>query len=560
MKDHQLADPSDAGTPVSIEAAFRRVRLLVGALVLVRLWTAGTLPHVEALLLVGAFWSINLVAYVAERQDARTRVLLGVVQLLADTLVVLLVAWAQHEHMTVESADWAILVLPSIEGAIRFRIPGAFASWLVLAGGYAGLNLASTPSLPAATVAQRLTVVLLVALPVGYLADQLVDEINAHRRGRNQAEDRSLELRKAALGGRRISRLDVDEILDLIVSTVGELGFDEPHVFELVLPNDDEPEILATRRVHGSHAEPAAPARDELVLAAAAVRATENTGAPAKLTVQPTGHTAGDESNASTLLALPIPMIDEQAVVLTARWPDAGDPPAAPVESLELFAAQAGVSLHNAQVHSGLEKLKDRLDHEASHDPLTELANRRRFIEELERSTSRARPGGLVAVLFVDLDGFKDVNDRYGHDAGDELLVAVAFRLRDCIRAGDLVARMGGDEFTIMLTRLETAGPAAEVARRICAALSEPFEIASRPVRISTSVGVALAAADSADTDDLLRRADAAMYRAKSQGKARFLIDPEGEKTFEIGPEIHASANGTCNDAPRTSRHRMEEK
>src|SRR3954447_3500432 len=112
---HSQADPSDAGTPVSIEAAFRRVRVLVGALVLVRLWSSGTPSHFAAVLLVVAFWSINFVAYVAERQDARTRVLLGVVQLLADTVFVLLVAWAQHPHTTVESADWAILVLPAIE-------------------------------------------------------------------------------------------------------------------------------------------------------------------------------------------------------------------------------------------------------------------------------------------------------------------------------------------------------------------------------------------------------------------------------------------------------------
>ena len=555
MRHQSQADSPDAGTPVSIEAAFRRVRLLVGALVLVRLWTAGTLPHFEGVLLVAAFWSINLVSYVAERQDARTRVLLGVLQMLADTLVVLLVAWAQHDHASVESADWAILVLPAIEGAIRFRVPGAFASWLVLAGGYAGLNLASSPRLPAATVAQRLTVALLVALPVGYLAEQLVAEINAHRSSRNQAEERSSELRTAALGGRRISRFDVDEILDLIVATVADLGFDEPHMFEVILPSGDN-EAPAARPVRGSNGEPEAPPPEELALASAVVRQTGPTSAP--LDSQP-------EENGSMLLAVPIPMMDEQAVVLTARWPDTAERSPAPLESLELFAAQAGVSLHNAQVHRGLEKLKDRLDHEAAHDPLTELANRRRFIEELERSTARARLapeglGGLVAVLFVDLDGFKEVNDRYGHDAGDDLLVAVAFRLRDCIRPGDLVARMGGDEFTIMLTRLETADPAAAVARRVCATLSEPFEIDSRPVHISTSVGVALAPAYRADTDDLLRRADAAMYRAKSEGKARWIVDPGGEKTLEIGPEIHTSEKGTCNDAPRTSRHRMEEK
>jgi diguanylate cyclase (GGDEF)-like protein len=184
------------------------------------------------------------------------------------------------------------------------------------------------------------------------------------------------------------------------------------------------------------------------------------------------------------------------------------------------------VSLHNAQVHRRLEKLKDRLDHEASHDPLTELANRRLFIDELERTSVRGRPGGLIAVLFVDLDGFKDVNDRFGHDAGDELLIAAAFRLRDCIRPGDLVARIGGDEFTIMLTRLDSAEPAAAVAQRVCAVISEPFQLGSQQVRVSASVGVALAPAARADTDDLLRRADAAMYRAKSHGKARWEVDP----------------------------------
>ncbi len=181
---------------------------------------------------------------------------------------------------------------------------------------------------------------------------------------------------------------------------------------------------------------------------------------------------SGDPGSAR-LFALPIPMIDHQFVVLTSRWDgtatDAGArPSAAQVEVLELFAAQAGASLHNAQVHQGLEELKDRLDHEASHDSLTNLANRRRFTDELQRVTRRGRPGDLIGVLFLDLDGFKVVNDRYGHEVGNDLLIAVASRLRSCVRPGDLVARLGGDEFTIMLTRLESVAPAASIATRIC--------------------------------------------------------------------------------------------
>jgi diguanylate cyclase (GGDEF)-like protein len=118
------------------------------------------------------------------------------------------------------------------------------------------------------------------------------------------------------------------------------------------------------------------------------------------------------------------------------------------------------------------------------------------------------------------------VNDRYGHDTGNDLLVAVASRLRDCVRPGDPVARIGGDEFTIMLTRLESVAPTAVIAQRICDAISEPFDLGHQAVHISTSVGIALAPARATDTGDLLRRADAAMYLAKSHGKARWTMDP----------------------------------
>ena len=509
------ADASDAGTPVSVEVALRRVRLLTGALVLARLWSEGSIPHAQAVLLVASFWSINVVARIAQRQPSRDRMILGVVQVLADTMFVL-VAVSVVREQAATSADWAVLVLPAIEGAIRFGIVGAIGSWLVLAGGYTALDLASTPTLPGSTIAQRLTVVLLVAMPVGYLADRLVAEITGHRLGRDQAEQRSVLLRAAALGGRRTSRLDVDGVLDVIRATVADLGFTEPQIFELC---GEEPTTMTGVSVRGSRPGSAIAPGDPLLLAAAAAEANGTT------TIWPPGSPAGDTSSSTTLVALEIPMIRER-VAVTARWPEPAPPPDAQVESLELFAAQAGASLRNAQIHRGLEQLKDRLDHEASHDPLTGLANRRRFTEELERNVGRGRPEDRLGVLFLDLDGFKEVNDRYGHGVGNDLLVEVASRLRACVRPGDLVARMGGDEFTIMLTRLTSVAPATAVADRICSSLAAPFRIGPEPIRISTSVGIAVDAAHHADVGDLMRRADAAMYRAKTNGKAGWTIDP----------------------------------
>ena len=141
-------------------------------------------------------------------------------------------------------------------------------------------------------------------------------------------------------------------------------------------------------------------------------------------------------------------------------------------------------------------------------------------------SCGRGRAEDSVGVLFLDLDGFKNVNDQFGHDAGNELLVEVAERLRRCVRPGDLVARMGGDEFTILLTRIDNPSPAIEVADRICAFIKEQFILDAGVAQISTSIGIALAPADTADPGDLVRRADGAMYRAKSQGKAGWAMDP----------------------------------
>lgn len=168
--------------------------------------------------------------------------------------------------------------------------------------------------------------------------------------------------------------------------------------------------------------------------------------------------------------------------------------------------------------------LEARLTYQAYHDPLTELANRRRFVEATTSAlTARSTPGS-VAVLFLDLDDFKTVNDDLGHAAGDDLLAAVAERIRSCIRETDVAARLGGDEFGILLVDVPDADFAVDAAARLLDALEAPIDVAGQLVGAGASIGIAFDAATTKGVDDLLGQADIAMYRAKAQGKGRFHV------------------------------------
>jgi diguanylate cyclase (GGDEF)-like protein len=167
-----------------------------------------------------------------------------------------------------------------------------------------------------------------------------------------------------------------------------------------------------------------------------------------------------------------------------------------------------------------------RLQHDALHDSLTGLPNRTLFLDRLEQSLRRARRRGPEcgsAVLFLDLDRFKVVNDSLGHHVGDRLLQAVALRLDASLRPGDTVARMGGDEFTVLLEDVTDPREATVVADRVLATLADPFPIAGRELHVSGSIGIALAGSD-VDPEELIRDADVAMYRAKAQGRARHAV------------------------------------
>ena len=186
-----------------------------------------------------------------------------------------------------------------------------------------------------------------------------------------------------------------------------------------------------------------------------------------------------------------------------------------------------GEALHLSGVLSEVtdrKVLELQLQHQAFHDSLTGLANRALFADRVEHALQRAeRSGEQVAVLFLDLDDFKTVNDSLGHEAGDELLVAVAARLRRCLRPSDTIARLGGDEFAILL-EAESVDSASMVAERTVRAIEEPITLGDREVVIHASVGIELGDSRQHSAGDLLRNADVAMYVAKSGGKARFEV------------------------------------
>ena len=188
-----------------------------------------------------------------------------------------------------------------------------------------------------------------------------------------------------------------------------------------------------------------------------------------------------------------------------------------------------------AHVTAMLEDISDRklveadLVHRTLHDPLTELPNRQYFLDRLRQTRARRfSTGAGVGVVFMDLDGFKEVNDTQGHQAGDDLLLAVARRLRDAIRPSDTVARFGGDEFVVLAGEVESPTDATQLAWRLTNTLRAPFTIGGSSVNVTASIGVAYSDDPQDAAEDIIRKADATMYLAKRRGRSR--VEVHGQR------------------------------
>ncbi len=193
-------------------------------------------------------------------------------------------------------------------------------------------------------------------------------------------------------------------------------------------------------------------------------------------------------------------------------------------------AIAAGFAVYAATVRENRDAQLTAL---ALHDSLTGLVNRTVLTDRLTQLLARRTGDGVLAVMFLDLDGFKQVNDRFGHAAGDALLQHVAARLQSVVRPADTVCRFAGDEFVVLCPDLPTALSAELTAQRLLDALATPLEVAGRPLGVTASLGLAVAD-DQVEPVDLLRRADHAMYAAKAQGAGRWSRDDPASDQTEI--------------------------
>ncbi|MBC7373844.1 MAG: bifunctional diguanylate cyclase/phosphodiesterase [Frankiales bacterium] len=246
----------------------------------------------------------------------------------------------------------------------------------------------------------------------------------------------------------------------------------------------------------------------------------------------------------SICLTVPLLAGTDLLGVATASWVATDGPPGdltEPTARLAGVADSAATALFNS-------RLVETIKHQSMHDDLTGLANRVLFGDRLDQALRSCPVGSGVAVLFCDLDRFKQVNDVLGHAAGDELLRQVAARLRGCLRPGDCVGRMGGDEFSVLLTKVPDLESAQEVAERIVRCFDTPFRIDGRELRVTTSVGVARHEGPEGRADRLLHASDTAMYVAKQRGRNQISCAEDLHQVMPVGPSLEQELAAAVGD------------
>lgn len=465
-------------------------------------------PTVLAVLVVLVLLFINIV------DPARQREVSGAVlrraaiaELALDSLVMIGVVWIAGVDS--RGPVWVLLVLPILEAALRFGARTAMSVLAAMCAVYIGRDVWSAAryddvSFSPATVAQRVGILMVVGATAGFLAAELAREAARHRQARADAERHAKVLEVVAASTSAMTSLDADDALHQLALAAHRLGV----------------ERVGVARWNGVRFIGHRAGSDDVSMALLAERmGVELARARRPLSMGP-DQIASLVSDASSTSAVGIPIADRVGVVasMVADGPVSDET----LGALRLLADHVGVVLAQASSHAEIRRLQQRLAHQAFHDSLTGLPNRASFAARFNKGRERRATSATgIAVLFIDLDGFKAINDDLGHAAGDELLTVVARRIRDTLRPYDTVARLGGDEFVALLERVGDAEGARAAAERLLVVLEAPVDLAVARVRVGASIGLVYRDDTPSDIDQLLQDADRAMYEAKRTGKGR---------------------------------------
>jgi diguanylate cyclase (GGDEF)-like protein len=518
-----------ASAQATLAHALRPIRILLSvAFLAVVFATPG-----RQLVSLGAATSLFLAATACANAIANGAVMLGwlrdttrgralALQMAADALLAL--AGMLLLDAAATPLAWIALLLPVFDAGVLLGAFAAGIAWATLSLAYIvlTLQLASPEDSEAGVLGlaiQQLAAVAIVAVPTAYVAARLRDDL-AHSHGaRVEADRRAEELLLVADAAQRLGAAPGSfEVLDVALASATALGFARADVCQ---KHDGRPWRLL--RAAGSPAGPDPAADPHLDEAVAHER---------RVTVAMGGST-GEAEDLSLLgfragIVLPISHNATYAVALRAWSADPLTEASSEIESLTLLATLTAGAWHNATTLSNLESWSDQLAHQATHDELTGLANRANLFASVQSALDRMETTGTpFAVLFLDLDGFKQVNDELGHEAGDAVLQGIAERLRRQVRGHDVLARLGGDEFVVVLNELASPSYALTIASRLCESAAAPFSIGHSIVTLAASVGVAHARpGDTADR--LLNTADRVMYEAKRSGGNQFVVSEPG--------------------------------
>ena len=404
----------------------------------------------------------------------------------------------------VEATLWPLLLLPVTEAAVHRQLLGAVVTW---ATGTVAVHLIVEPAQDGLAVH---LILVSVTVAIGLLSEVTEHRLRALARARRETDHRATLLSAVAEAARAVTALEEEEVLAAVTAAALELGFDMTEIS--VLSDDGTLLIPVAQRGWPEHHPPASQPSDSGAAGQSIVqrRSIVVEDYQAWEHALPVHRRTGIARSA---VACPIRVGDEFRAVLTVANHEVRGVTDYERECLELLATQAGVALQHAAAFAEGRRRQAELARRATRDPLTGLSNRHHLQQVMsERFEASVPVDQRMALLFVDLDEFKEVNDTYGHQTGDEVLIIVAERIRTAVRPSDVVGRWGGDEFVVLIERAPSEAEA--IAQRLLESVAEPLVVSGTRLRPGVSVGVAVQRPGD-DPASLLERADAEMYRAK---------------------------------------------